>query len=161
MLTFEMLIASTGLLLFPVIYSFINFIKDRKNVFLQMILGYNVCYFLKNFYALINRTISGIENDRIELDIVALLGTFSFLIAAEFCLCCIPDQCKCNNKTKNTIFKVSLLIGTVAMATEGVASFLESRTLFIFSYVVTVICIYIVTIISMKKIRCTKYDEVK
>lgn len=161
MLTFEMLITSTILLVFPVVISFLNFIKYRDNLFLQVTLGYNVCYFLKNFYVLTNRTIYGYQDYKLGLDMVALLGTISFLIVAEFYLFRTSDQCKLREKNINLFLKLFLLIGFVTMAIEGVAKIWYNRNLFVVVYIISIVCIYVIAVTITIGIRRAKCDEVK
>lgn len=161
MLTFEMLIVSTILLVFPVVISFLNLIKYRDNLFLQMILGYNVCYFLKSFYVLTNRMIHGYENYKLGLDMVALFGTILFLIVAEFCLYHNPEQWKCKDKNNNLVLKLFLLIGFIAMALEGVSKIWYNPNLFTVVYIISIICIYVISAKIMIGIRKAKRHEVK
>ena len=139
MLTFEIMLLCTALLLAPVFIAFRNMLQQRDSMFLQMLLGYTVCYFMKNFYALVNRAVNGIENDGLEMDLIAMLGTIFFLIAAEFCLCHLSEGCKSRKGTS-----------------KGAAGALENQILFIACYLVSVFCIYAVTIKTRTKAKDAK-----
>lgn len=156
MLTFEIMLLCTALLLAPVFIAFRNMLQQRDSMFLQMLLGYTVCYFMKNFYALLNRAVNGIENDGLEMDLIAMLGTIFFLIAAEFCLCHLSEGCKSRKGTSKKMLQVFLLVGTIAMVMEGVAGALENQILFIACYLVSVFCIYAVTIKTRTKAKDAK-----
>ena len=156
MLTFEMMLLCAALLLVPVFLAFQNVLRQRDSMLLQMLLGYTVCYFMKNFYALLNRAVNGIENDGLEMDLIAMLGAICFLVAAEFCLYRLPESCKNQKSALNKRLQVFLLVGAVAMVIEAIAGVLGNQILFIACYLVSVFCIYAVTIQTRSKVEGAK-----
>lgn len=148
MLTFKTLFLFTVLLIIPVLIALRCNLRRRDSVFLQMMFGYTGCYFMKNFYAFLNRAVNGVENDRLGMDWVAMLATVSFLIATWFCLCHLSGE----DKKQMDIFKrklqLFLLVEVIAVLVENFAGAIGNQILFIICYLVSVTCIYAVTIIT-------------
>lgn len=153
MLTFRTMLLFTVLLLVPVIISFRNMLRQRDSMFLQMLLGYTGCYFMKNVYALLNRVVNGIENDGLEMDWVAMLGIISFLAAAWFCLGYLSQEGKNNMDIFKRKLRVFMLVGIMAVLVESFAGAAGNRILFIICYLISVICIYATAIMVAAKVK--------
>ena len=148
MLTFKTILLFTVLLLFPVLIAFRNMLCRPGSMFFQMIFGYIGCYFMKNFYALLNRAVNGIENDRLEMDWVAMLAAISFLIAAWSCLCNLSGEDKEQIDILKRKLKVFLLVGIIAVLAENFAGIAGKRMLFIACYLISAACAYAAAIIT-------------
>lgn len=153
MLTFKTMLLFTALLLVPVIIAFRNVLRQQGSMFLQMMLGYTGCYFMKNFYALLNRAVNGIEHDGLEMDWVAMLATISFLIATWLCLHRLPEEGQNQMAGFKRKLQVCLLVGIVAVIAESFAGAAGNRILFIVCYALSVICIYTITVMTGIRVK--------
>ena len=150
MLTFKTMILCTVLLLVPVFLAFRNMLRQRDDMLFHMLLGYIGCYFMKNFYALLNRAVNGIENDGIEMDWVAMLATVSFLVAAWCCLRHTSGEGESRFFPLKRELQVFLLVGIIAVLVESFAGMAGIRILFVVCYLLSLACAYAVSLVSAK-----------